>query len=230
MIWKKMLALWAPEGDPAPTTTPPPTTTTDPKTAPPTDPKTPPTTALTADPKADPKQTTTDPKTEPKADPAKADPKSSSDPIVIKVPDGVQKDDAMLGEFTKLAGKLGLKAEGAQEIADFYFGAQQKALKMAEQAAIEQSTSWAEEARADKEIGGANFDATLKDGQRALRKLGNPDLVKLLNESGLGNHKEVIRFFAKVGKFVKEDGLPGGEGSGTGEKKDLADVLYTTMK
>ena len=65
----------------------------------------------------------------------------------------------------------------------------------------------------------------------ALARFGNPDLVKVLNETGLGNHKAVIRFMAQVGKQISEDRLPGtGDGASTGEPVDPAALMYPSMQ
>jgi hypothetical protein len=73
---------------------------------------------------------------------------------------------------------------------------------------LEQRKSWLEEAKADKEIGGTNWDATMQASARALDQLGFPKgspLRTALDESGFGNHPEMIRLMSKVGKAVGED-------------------------
>lgn len=216
---------------PDPTITPEPakvTTSNEPGTTPqpqPQETKTPPapTTALTAEP----------PKVEPgkEGTPPEGDKSATPAAFEIKVPEGLDKDDPMLKGFVTLAQEAKLTPEGAQKIADLYFNAQAGAEKAAEEARVEQITKWAEEAKSDKEIGGDNWSSTLTAGRRALNKLGSPELTQMLNETGLGNHKTVIAFFAKVGALLKEDALPGAkESPGTGEEPGLSDVLYPTMK
>jgi hypothetical protein len=73
---------------------------------------------------------------------------------------------------------------------------------------LEQRKDWLETARKDPEIGGNNWDATMREGARALDQLGFPKgspLRNALDESGFGNHPEMIRFAAKVGKAIGED-------------------------
>jgi hypothetical protein len=68
---------------------------------------------------------------------------------------------------------------------------------------LEQRKDWLETARKDPEIGGNNWDATMREGARALDQLGFPKgspLRNALDESGFGNHPEMIRFAAKVEK------------------------------
>jgi hypothetical protein len=72
--------------------------------------------------------------------------------------------------------------------------------------------NWSAESRADKEFGGKDLDANLGTAKRALDRFGSPDLKRFLDETGLGNHKDVIRFFWKVGKAISEDGFVGDSG------------------
>ena len=52
--------------------------------------------------------------------------------------------------------------------------------------------------------------------------------ITLLNESGLGNHPEVIRFLARVGADMADDRLH--EGHAGGRSKSLAEVMYPSAK
>lgn len=54
-------------------------------------------------------------------------------------------------------------------------------------------------------------------------KFGSPELKQYLNETGLGNHPELVRIFANIGKAMSEDGLVTGNSGGV---KSAADVLF----
>jgi hypothetical protein len=133
--------------------------------------------------------------------------------ISIKFPEGVQFDKPYLDKFTALAKEAGLKSDGAQKLADFYVEMQ----KDLGEKQVETITKWAEDAKADKEIGGANFDQNLSVAKKALDRVATPALRELLATSGLGNHVEVIRLFANIGKSISEDRLPGGDPTKQGE-------------
>lgn len=64
---------------------------------------------------------------------------------------------------------------------------------------------WANETRADKELGGDKLGENLAIAKKAVETFGTPALTKLLNESGLGNHPEVIRAFVKAGRALSQD-------------------------
>lgn len=74
---------------------------------------------------------------------------------------------------------------------------------------------WEGELLTDPRIGNgdqAKMDAELQDYYAGLRAVGSPELVQVLNESGLGSHKEIFAAFAKVGKKAKESPVLAGEG------------------
>ena len=50
-----------------------------------------------------------------------------------------------------------------------------------------------------------------------------------MNERGIGNHPEVLRAFAKIGKQITEDKIVTGQHSGQRNEGDTAKRLYPTM-
>jgi hypothetical protein len=127
-----------------------------------------------------------------------------------KLPEGVTLDADVTGELSGLARDFGLTQEQAQKVADLGAKMSQKWATGQTDALEAAATQWAAATTSDAEIGGAKLDASLAAGQKALKELGTPELSKLLNESRLGNHPEVIRFFARVGQKVSEDGFVAG--------------------
>jgi hypothetical protein len=122
------------------------------------------------------------------------------------LPDDYAPDDKVLASFTEKARELGLSQEKAQQMLDYMLPTMHG--REAEQQ-VQRAAKWADEARNDKEIGGKNLDASLADSQRALKAFGTPELQKLL-DGPMGNHPEVIRVLAKIGKTVKPDGFVSG--------------------
>lgn len=89
-------------------------------------------------------------------------------------------------------------------------------------------SSWTEASKADTEFGGAKLNENMAMAIKAREQFGTPELKTLLNESGLGNHPEVIRFFYRAGKALSEDTFVGGSKT-DGEIKDPAKTLYPDM-
>ncbi|EMM3172380.1 peptidase [Serratia marcescens] len=134
-------------------------------------------------------------------------------------PEGQELDANALAVFEPVAKELGLSQEQAQKLVDIYPQIQQQQAE----AWSKQVSDWGEQVKADKEIGGDKFNASVGAAQRALDQFGNPELREYLNASGLGNHPALVRFCAKVGKAMAEDTfvVPN-----QGGQRSAADILY----
>lgn len=139
------------------------------------------------------------------------------------LPEGFELDDATKASFKQLAKQHNLSQSAAQGLIDLHTQVVTAALDESRKVVA----AWAEEVRADKDLGGANYDSTLADVKRAMGRFGTPALRELLNSSGLGNHPEVVRFVAAVGKSFKEDSVvpTHGQPAPTGEEAVLR-TLY----
>jgi len=135
------------------------------------------------------------------------------------LPEGWQ-DNGLVKDFLPLAKEAKLTNEQAQKLVDLHINTVRKSQEQYR----EQMMKWAEEAKADKDLSG-NFDQNIQVARRALDKFGNPGLRELLTSTGLGNHKDVIKFFASVGKLVSEDRLPGNGAAGGADEPSREDLL-----
>lgn len=120
----------------------------------------------------------------------------------FQLPEGITADEEVLGEFKATAKELGLSQEGAQKLVEL----QSKVALKQQEAMRTMQAQWAEQSKTDKEFGGEALNENLGVAKKALDAFASPDLRTLLNESGLGNHPEVIRHFIRVGKAISEDG------------------------
>lgn len=151
----------------------------------------------------------------------------------IKLPEGSKLDPSFLAKFSELSKAKGLSNEEAQkELSDasaFAENIQEGSVKLYEQAQADklktERESWLEQAKKDPEIGGEKFNESLIYARRAIAKINDPDLVKILNSSGLGDHPAFIRSFAKLGRGIADDKAvtTGDPASG---KKDKGAILY----
>jgi hypothetical protein len=89
---------------------------------------------------------------------------------------------------------------------------------------------WAEEAKNDKEIGGAAFQENAELARRVLGKYGSEALAKALNDTGLGNHPELLRMFVRVGRRMSEDRTILGLANTPGTAKSREEIFFPTMK
>lgn len=163
-----------------------------------------------------------------KGDQAKADEKSGApEKYEFKPQEGRVFDDAIIAVYSDAARELNLSNEDAQKMLD------KVAPVMAERqlAQIDAvKTEWESSAKTDKEFGGDKLTENLGTAKKALEAFGTPELKTLLNESGLGNHPEVIRLLFRAGKAISEDKFVGGRQAAPGTNGSLADKLYSNQK
>lgn len=138
-------------------------------------------------------------------------PQGAPDKYEFKLPDGVQLDEKGIGAYSEVAKELGMSQDAAQKVLDkmgpVIAGRHTETLNQAR-------TQWLESTKVDKEYGGEKLQENLGIAKKALDQFGTPELRTLLNESGLGNHPEIIRAFYRAGKAISEDGfVPGGRAS-----------------
>jgi hypothetical protein len=149
----------------------------------------------------------------------------------FKAEEGREFDPEVLKSFSEIAKELDLPQDAAQKMLD---KVAPKIMERQMQALEAVRNEWAESARTDKEFGGDKLNDNLVVAKKALDSFGTPELRKLLNESGLGNHPELIRLMYRAGKAISEDrfvgGTRGGQKSGPKGFNDLASALYSNQQ
>ena len=123
------------------------------------------------------------------------------------MPEGMQLDKQVADAYSPVFKELNLSNDKAQKLVDTYVQAQTDAQKAQVEAWQKMQVDWVSEAKADKEIGGGNWDATVDKANAVIRTFGNDGLVEALSTFALGNHPEMIRFCARIGDAVGEDAL-----------------------
>lgn len=141
------------------------------------------------------------------------------------MPEGVTVDQAMLAEATPLFKELGLTQEQAQKLVDFQAKQVQASSQSQTDSFNQLMNEWQEQSRNDKEFGGDKFEENVSIARSAIDKFGTPELKQLLEDHGVGNHPEVIRFMINVGKTTQED-VPGGNTNPTSKAQDIVSLLY----
>jgi hypothetical protein len=153
-------------------------------------------------------------------------PKGAPEAYQFKGPEGSKFDTKVIEEFASVAKELDLPQDAAQKILDKVGPVIAARQAEARDAAVQQ---WADDAKTDKEFGGEKLNENLAVAKKALDAFGSPELRTLLNESGLGNHPELIRMMVRAGKAISEDTMvTGGQGGST--DRAAASVLYPNQK
>lgn len=126
-------------------------------------------------------------------------------------------DAPVVEAFTGVAKELGLPQDKAQALIDKVA----PAMKAQTEASVAQmKTDLLAAAQADKEIGGDKFNENVAVAKLAIDAYFTPDFAKFLNDTGLGNHPEMIRGLMKAGAALKQDGfVPGRKGTEAGDAR-----------
>lgn len=171
--------------------------------------------------------------TEPVATPAKEKAAVAPEAVVpesydLTMPEASLLQTADIERIKAEAKELGLTNDEAQE----YFDTQHKAVARFQESQLKNvediRTGWVKSCETDAEIGGAEFKKNAELAKRVVDKYGSEDFKKILNESGFGNHPEVLRTFVRLGKVMAEDQLIHAK-SQSPEAEDIAAKMYPSM-
>jgi hypothetical protein len=118
--------------------------------------------------------------------------------------------DALVSEervaaLLKEAKEQGLDQKGAQALLDREEAVLKDYVSTAEARLKAQSDGWLEKVKADPELGGEKLTATVALASRAVERFCSPELRGFLNETGLGNHHEMVRTFSRIGALLADD-------------------------
>ena len=143
-------------------------------------------------------------------------------------------DPEVLTAFGDVAKELNLPQDAAQKVLDKVAPViQARQAKAIEETKVE----WANQSKSDQEFGGESLTDNLNVAKASLDTFGTDALKSLLQETGLGNHPEVIRFMYRAGKAISEDSYvgnsQGANAQGSNVPKDfngIANALYSNQQ
>lgn len=131
----------------------------------------------------------------------------------------VKEPEAIKGEFVDqfkvAAHQAGILPQQAQEVLDWFAQANAAAMQKNEEAGQQ---TIAQQIEGLKQEWGLAFNDKVAQARHVIQKFGDPDLIKHMDESGLGNDVKLIKFMSKVGEQLKESGIVGGDGTLSGAK------------
>jgi hypothetical protein len=126
-------------------------------------------------------------------------------------------DPALVEAATPLLKDAGLTNEQANKLLPLVPQVQAQLIKQQNDEFAAVRSDWVKQVNEDPELGGKNLPETQRLIAKALDHFGAPSqkddkgnetnpFRKLLNESGLGNHPDMVRMFKKIGEAASEDG------------------------
>jgi len=135
-------------------------------------------------------------------------------------------DSAMVEQAMPLFKEAGINQAQSQKFIDLYASKMQEVEQGKLDTFNQLRQDWVKQSKSDADFGGDKFDESIGAAKAALEKFGTPELSKLLDDFGVGDHPEMIRFMVAVGRLTQED-TPGGGRAGT-QTKSTTDILYPT--
>ncbi len=123
-------------------------------------------------------------------------------------------ENGELDGFREFAHDTGLTQDQASNILKLYGDIQEEQEEAHQNGLEELRTNTTMELQKEW---GKNYDGKMDYAKRAFAQFASPELSQLMDESGMGNHPEMLRVFAKVGELMGEDSLVVGTGLGSSQ-------------
>lgn len=148
----------------------------------------------------------------------------------IKAPQGVDLDPVAVTSFVEFAKAEKLPADLAQKIVEYGVKHQAKIAAESEKSladsVLRDEASGFEELKKDPELGGANYEQTLKLAAEGFQKFATKDEIEFIDSTRLGNRIPMIKLFRRVALAFREDKVVGkGTNAGpTGKIESEADL------
>jgi hypothetical protein len=128
-------------------------------------------------------------------------------------------DQGDLDNFKQFSHDIGLTQHQAENILNAYSDIQEQEAEQFQQnikdlevqTTIDLQREW-----------GKNFDGNMDYAKRAYSQFASPELSQVLDNTGLGNHPEMIRAFSKIGQMLGEESLAVGTGLGQSQMSPQA--------
>ena len=157
-------------------------------------------------------------------------PAAQAKPVVpekyeLKLPENTRLSPEFVDKVSLYAKEKQLTNEMAQEILNREAAAVDGYYNQHVQLFEKTVETWKQDAMKDPEIGGDGFTKNVELAHRALEKFSTPAFKDALETTGYGNHPELIRIFARIGKLMAEDRMvvPGAQ---TGGSKTYEEIFY----
>lgn len=120
----------------------------------------------------------------------------------VELPEGFTSDPVVMSGLAEVCGEMGLSQKSFATIVSRMTPVLAQAQE-AEVARFKEENLQA--AYGDKELGGANWHASMATANAAYRKYTTPALRNILERSGLNTHPDVIRLFHTLGSQLSDD-------------------------
>lgn len=136
-----------------------------------------------------------------------------SDYEITGLPEGMAIDTEALAQFSPLAKELGLSNEGMSKVAAAYANILPKVtegvVEGIQRDIAAQHATWATETleavKTDPAFAGKQLSEVQQTASKALDRFGGEAFRQYLNDTGLGNHPDMVKFAFLAGSAISED-------------------------
>ena len=140
---------------------------------------------------------------------------------------GTEPDDERLNFYRDAVHKFGLTQDQAANMLQLYAAVENEQTKANDKA----NADFAVEGQIElKREWGTHYDSKIDMAQRAFAQFATPEFSKIMDETGIGNHPELLKAFSKVGEAMGDDKLVVGTGRAVGmspqQAKEEIESLY----
>jgi len=140
---------------------------------------------------------------------------------------GTEPGDNRLDFFKDAVHKIGLTQDQATNMLQLYAAVEQEQSKAGDKANADFAVNSQIELKREW---GVEYDSNIDMAQRAFAQFATPEFSKIMDETGIGNHPELLKAFSKVGKAMGDDKLVVGTGRAVGmspqQAKEEIESLY----
>lgn len=143
-----------------------------------------------------------------------------ADKIELTLPEGSHLKQSDVDKIASFAKEQGLSKDVAQKLLE----RESATVASRDQAALdqlaEQSEAWKQEIIADKDFGGEKAAETAQLAHDVAKKFGSEVFVSELERTGLGNHPELVRMLARIGRAMESGNPNRGSGQPAGARRE----------
>lgn len=111
---------------------------------------------------------------------------------------GQELPSEIYNDYSNLAREMGMSQDNAQR---FY----QTTQNFLQSRMLQNNNEWVKATRNDVELGGNNLAKTRENFKTALDRFATPEFKQFLQNAGIVNHPELIRFISRVGASMTSD-------------------------
>lgn len=143
-------------------------------------------------------------------------------------PQGFEKDDTILSQFTEVAKGLRMPQDKAQALIDLGTKLQTNFAEKGMETWLNTNKEWESQVKADPEIGGQNIDKTISTVAKSIDMYGGKEAQALRDAfdiTGAGNNPFIVKYLYRMASQLTEGGPINGAPS-RGVARDPAKTLY----